>query len=276
MVRRLFRDEDYAPRMSLSRGTLPGFFAPRAEDAPLLEERRRALASHPERTLAFLPDAGAESAEVAELLGSLVALGGPTRGLPDSTWRALGSHLAPDLLVLGDRDGRLVLVAGVVCFPSSWSLVEKLGRPLQAIHAPVPGLEEALGPAIERFLDSLPPGAVFLRSNFGLSASAALDQHPLADVPRLVAATALADVHVRIEDQAFVRLPRTGGVLFGIRIRTFPLLALRGDREALVGLRRALASMPEPMAAYKGLRDVRPALLEGLDTLLGGPAAPSA
>ena len=31
------------------------------------------------------------------------------------------------------------LAAGSLCFPSSWSLDEKFGRPLQEIHAPVPG-----------------------------------------------------------------------------------------------------------------------------------------
>ncbi|MFO0694368.1 MAG: DUF3445 domain-containing protein [Polyangiales bacterium] len=262
--------------MSLSRGSVADFFAPRAEDGPLLEARREALASHPERTLAFLPDAGAELAETAEVLEAADLARLPSRGMPDALLRGLGGSFAPDLLVLGPRGECLVLVAGAVCFPSSWSLEEKLGRTLPAIHAPVPGLEDSLGPAIARFLDALPVGDAYLRSNFGLAASAALDQHPLADVPRLGVGADLEEVHVRIEDQAFVRLPRTRGVLFGIRIRTFPLLALRDDRAALVGLRRALASMPEPMAAYKGLREVRAPLVERLGALLGEPDSPSA
>mgnify|MGYP000846223527 CR=1 FL=1 len=38
-----------------------------------------------------------------------------------------------------EGEGGWRLAAGSLCFPSSWSLVEKFGKPLQDIHAPVPG-----------------------------------------------------------------------------------------------------------------------------------------
>ena len=42
------------------------------------------------------------------------------------------------------RRGRLAAVAACVCFPSRWSLAEKLGASLAAIHGPVPGFEREL------------------------------------------------------------------------------------------------------------------------------------
>ena len=31
-----------------------------------------------------------------------------------------------------------VFTAGVLCFPSRWRLMEKIGKPLSAVHGPVP------------------------------------------------------------------------------------------------------------------------------------------
>ncbi|MGO4840142.1 heme-dependent oxidative N-demethylase subunit alpha family protein, partial [Rhizobiaceae sp. 2RAB30] len=44
-----------------------------------------------------------------------------------------------DLVLMRKGDEGWSLVAATLCFPASWSLREKFGRPLQDIHAPVPG-----------------------------------------------------------------------------------------------------------------------------------------
>ncbi|MEZ5865467.1 MAG: DUF3445 domain-containing protein [Geminicoccaceae bacterium] len=46
------------------------------------------------------------------------------------------------------------LVGAFVAFPSRWSLAEKIGRPMPAIHAPVPGLEAAIGGPVGLFSSS--------------------------------------------------------------------------------------------------------------------------
>jgi hypothetical protein len=53
-----------------------------------------------------------------------------------------------------------------------------------------------------------------------------------------------------VEHQALVALPRSGGVLFGIRIALHRLDAVVRDVAAAAGLRRALGSMPPEVAAY--------------------------
>ena len=76
--------------------------------------------------------------------------------------------MEPDILFLvpSDESGEFRLVAGCVCFPSSWRLAEKLGKPLTAIHGPVPGLNEQLGAPITQFLRRLEPGIAWRRENW--------------------------------------------------------------------------------------------------------------
>ena len=75
--------------------------------------------------------------------------------------------------------------ARAVCFPSSWRPEEKNGLPVHAIHSPVPTLNKNLGARIDKFLANLEPGKAWERSNWGLSRSAELNQHPTRDIPRL-------------------------------------------------------------------------------------------
>ena len=44
-----------------------------------------------------------------------------------------------DLILMRRGDNGWRLAAGSLCFPSSWTLTEKFGRPLQEIRRPVPG-----------------------------------------------------------------------------------------------------------------------------------------
>ena len=149
-----------------------------------------------------------------------------------------------------------------LCFPSSWRLSEKLGKTIEFIHGVVPELNTNLGPAIHKFLAGLKPGAASLRFNWGLSRSAELNQHPDRSLPRLDGSMSLEEVWLRVEEQALVALPKSHGILFGIRLVNRPLAAIRADQLARARLRRALATMPEPMAVYKGIAPARARLLE--------------
>ena len=97
----------------------------------------------------------------------------------------------------------------------------------------------------------------WLRANWGLSRSGEWNQHPLRALPRLDASTAFDEIWLRIERQALVLLPRSQGVLFGIRIETYRLAEMKKDSAEARGLARALRTMPEPMAQYKNIAAVR-------------------
>ena len=143
-----------------------------------------------------------------------------------------------------------------------------MGRPLDWIHQVVPGLNQHLGQPIDAFLRRMAPGISWLRANWGLSRSPELNQHPHRNLPRLDASVRPDEVWLRVEHQALVALPRSGGILFGIRVVVHPLDEIRRTPAAANGLRRALETMPEDMAVYKGIAPAR----ESLIRMLSNPA----
>jgi len=268
----LFPDEDYRLAMRFDRGRPEDFFAPTPAGAGLLRERRRWLGEEAAEYAAARPEGEALLAEMIDLLRGWTATRGVIDGLggaaPDLC-AELGRRLEPDFLLLApDGTGTFRLHAGCVCFPSSWSLVEKMGRSLEEIHAPVPGLNTTLARPIAGFLGKMPPGISWLRANWGLSRSPELNQHPHRKLPRLDATVRADEVWLRVEHQSLVALPRTGGVLFGIRVEVTALADVMRELTAVAGLRRALRTMPEDMAAYKGIAPAHQRLLAFLDSAL--------
>ncbi|HSP41766.1 MAG TPA: heme-dependent oxidative N-demethylase subunit alpha family protein, partial [Luteolibacter sp.] len=161
-----------------------------------------------------------------------------------------------------DDEGVFRLYGGCVCFPSHWDLRQKIGRTMAEIHSPVPGLNETLGRQIDGFLSRIGPGVSWERSNWGLSRSPELNLHPSRDVPRLDAGVGLDEVWFRLEEQSLVALPASGGILFGIRLVIRPMAEIKSDPAARQGMIRALRTMPDAMAAYKGIAPARGRLLE--------------
>jgi hypothetical protein len=119
---------------------------------------------------------------------------------------------------------------------------------------------------IEKFLTKLRPGSAWQRSNWGLSRSPELNQHPARKLPRLDESVTASEVWLRVENQALVSLPRSGGILFGIRIKNYPLDAITGDRALCRLIARALETMPEDVAAYKGIAAARDRLTQLLNS----------
>jgi len=128
----------------------------------------------------------------------------------------------------------------------------------------VPGLNESLGSQINSFLMKLRPGAAWSRSNWGLSRSAELNQHPARGLPRLDDQVGLEDVWLRVEHQVLVALPKTSGILFGIRIAHHSVVDISKNVLLAQRLAHALRTMPEPVAVYKSLVKTRDRLIERL------------
>jgi hypothetical protein len=234
----------------------------------VLEQRRHWLQHEPDVYSALLPEGVPlleEVVEQSQASGFDPPLARRQAG-PRERLHAIGGALEPDFLLLKpDESGAMKLLAGCVCFPSSWSLEEKMGRPLDFIHRVVPGLNEQLGPPIAQFLRRMAPDIAWLRTNWGLSRSAELNQHPNRALPRLDASVKPDEVWLRVEHQALVALPKSGGVLFGIRVVVHPFAEVLENREAARGLHRALQTMPEEMATYKGIAPARRQLLRLLE-----------
>lgn len=270
----LFPAEDYRFHFRFERGDPANFFQWTSEYARLTAERKHWIETTPERCLALLPEGVAlleETAAFAMLSGShgqensFLESRVQESGLLTSTatLKRLGCGWEPDFLLLKpEPTGAVRLVAGCVCFPSSWSLEEKIGHPIESIHGVVPGLNAAIGPQIHGFLTKLHPGVAWLRSNWGLTRSPELNQHPSRNLPRLDNSITLEEVWLRVEHQALIALPQSNGVLFGIRLSVHPLGTIRADPELAPRLVRSLQTMPEPMAVYKGLGAAKDKLIQ--------------
>lgn len=265
----ILADKDFGLQMRFVRDDVAAFFRPGERNAEVLVERRGWLEESPETYMALLPPG-------EDLLDETIGLAVDLGTLPDGVTRQSFAELAPldrcrrlgelweadFLLMKPDEEGVFRLYGGCLCFPSHWDLGEKMEKPMLAIHEPVPGLNETLGRQIDGFLRKIKPGVSWERFNWGLSRSPELNLHPSRDLPRLNAEVGADEVWWRLEEQSLVALPETGGVLFGIKLVVKPLREIMADAEARKGLRRALQTMPIPMADYKGITPARERLVE--------------
>jgi hypothetical protein len=258
----LFPDGDYRFHLTLRRGEPREFFRPHDASGAVLSERSRWLAAEPARYAALLPEGEPLLTEFADLCAEWNLLGArcPHRaGLvakvtrpPTDSLLALGASLEPDFLLLSpDASGAFRMRGGALCFPTAWALEEKIGHTLDFIHGPVPGLNAALGSPISQFLGRLKPGTAFHRDTWGIAATDELNLHPARQLPPPAPPFVRERLWLRVEHQALVALPRSGGIVFGIRIASHRLDEVARDPAAWAGLRRALESMPADLAAYK-------------------------
>lgn len=259
LAERLFPEGDFAFGFGMQRPRQEWFrWSPPDHEA--LQERRHWLSADPHRHLAWTDDAAPVLREAGALFPDL-----PTAPSDADALKELSRRWEPDLLLLRrDPLGQFRLVAGAVCFPSAWDPREKVGKTVDAIHAGVPTLNATLGTRINAFLDRLPPGQTFERDNWGMAAHSQRNAHPDRALPRLTDDATLETTWLRLEHQAFRALPDSGGLLFAIHLTVHPLASVLRPPGARDRLARQLRSMPDPIAAYKGILPARDRLLHQL------------
>lgn len=194
--------------------------------------------------------------------------------------QAAARLVGEDLVLMRQGPDGWRLAAASLCFPSSWVLAEKFGRPMAEIHAPVPGFgggsrNDGL---IGRMFDNLARDRIVERFNWSLQSD---DSHyrPLTEAGREVRAASTeprfpgdmaASARIRVERQTLRKLPATGDILFTIRIHIDPFAAIaaRPDAAALaLSLAGQLEAMSAEELAYKGLAADRDRLAAALRAL---------
>ncbi|GLQ77111.1 hypothetical protein GCM10007881_06270 [Mesorhizobium huakuii] len=266
---------------------------------PYLAEKRRLYAEIPERV--FVEEDGTRDAqrEVLDLLGAYLPERFPRThrrtdadievvgaadhpalpsGLADAPLVAASLLVQEDLILMRRDAAGWRLAAGSLCFPSSWSLTEKFGKPLQQIHEPVPGFGPGTRPAelINRMFDGL-QGQAVERFNWSIQADNAL-YHPLSNVERIDRATnrptrfpdgdVKAHAFIRVERQTLRKLPASRDILFTIRIHLDPLAVLERhpDRATLaLSFAAQLEALDLAQLDYKGLTSDRDRLIAVLN-----------
>jgi hypothetical protein len=173
-------------------------------------------------------------------------------------------------LVRPDAEGP-ILEAAVLCAPSRWRLAEKIGRPLLAVHEPVPQYAERLGTPVDRFMRLLKPGRVALRQNWSVVDSPELFQpggkHRSATDTSITPENAGTRLFLRTERQTFRLLEQSGSVLFGIRVHSHALKTVAVVPGAALRLAAAVRALPPALGAYKSLPVFGEALLAYLDAV---------
>ncbi|MDZ4135417.1 MAG: DUF3445 domain-containing protein, partial [Paracoccaceae bacterium] len=77
----------------------------------------------------------------------------------------LGRLVQEDLCLLQHDGTEHVLTGAILCFPASWTLAEKLGRPMTGIHTPVAPYDADVARRVQRLFDAIRPEQPLWRAN---------------------------------------------------------------------------------------------------------------
>ncbi|WP_325602144.1 heme-dependent oxidative N-demethylase family protein [Rhodopila sp.] len=258
-------------------------------------ERRRLLAADRDAVFAAGPDSGVAREEALTMIVDNLTTthpdwfsreaGGLRNHLTGETWTAgsldplelAGRLVQEDLCVIHPTEDGPIFTAAILCFPSRWRLWDKIGKPLAAVHGPVPLYADRLSRPVDRFFRSLKPDRIVERLNWSLLDDPTLfqpggkwrDASDDAITPDNVADR----VFLRVERQTLRALPASGSVLFGIRVHVYPLSRVIGSAEQAATLAEAVRALPAEIQHYKSLLVFRSALLSWLDETVDATTA---
>jgi hypothetical protein len=236
------------PRMTRLPGILPldpaDWLSVDEAHAGQMALRDLLIVERPGEVHALLPEAAPAAAELyEEVLAALPALGyrieGGTATRPDGVavgldpaapLLTLGRLVQEDLCLMEAGEGGHVLTGAILCFPASWTLAEKIGKPLVPIHGPVPRYDEGVAARVQRLFDAIAPERPLWRMNYHPYASADLFHPRREDDPRL-RPSGPAPV-LRCERQCLLRLPRTRAVVFSIHTYVVAMESLPAEARA--------------------------------------------
>lgn len=260
-----------------------------------MAERRRLLDARHDAVFAALPQSDAARAETLAEVAANLATRHPAwfsrngdrldNRLTGEAWdlaapardplELAGRLVQEDLCLIQPGETGPLLTAAVLCFPSRWRLAEKIGRPLAEVHGPVPFYADRLARPVDRFMHHVKPGHIAARLNWSVLDDPALFQptgkwrqgHNTLVAPE----NAGQALFLRVERQTLRRLPRTGAVLFGIRVHVYPLAAAITTPALAARLAEAVHALPEATVHYKSVLPIRDALLGWLDAQTAPP-----
>jgi hypothetical protein len=254
---------------------------------PEMAEKRRLLMSSYDQVFAATPVSNAARAEALELIVTALTTHHPDWFSRDGA--ELRNHLTGDAWKPGSMDpldlaGRLVqedlcliqndnagpvFTAASLCFPSRWRLLDKVGKPLSAVHGPVPFYADRLAAPVDRFMRHLKAGHIASRLNWSLLDDPALFQPGgkwrVDRASDITVTNAGSRIFLRVERQTLRRLPETGAVLFGIRVHVYPLDSVIDSSDRAATLAEAVRALPAEVQHYKSLLPFREALLAWLE-----------
>jgi len=255
-------------------------FGNRSERDSQIRQKADLLANHHSDVFAALPSANLASTELLDMICDHLSTyhKAPPRSVdPQQHPLEAAARLVPeDLLLLAPkpRPGQDInaapewhLVAAALAFPAHWILAEKMGKPLDIIHQPVPHYDERLASPVDRFFNAMKIGPISSRLNWSLQLGDHLFAPRRSSRPGATAATDISHLFLRIEHQTLRKLPKTGYVVFTIRTHMLAMTLWQSDREALQSMLDMMQEMSPATQSYKGVPLYEPVIRAALDRL---------
>jgi dimethylamine monooxygenase subunit A len=213
--------------------------------------------ANPGFIFAALPSSLRGQTEAADLIET--ELGKPRRAGEPPLFAA-SRLVSDDLCLMEHVNAAWTLTALSLSAPTFFTAREVVGGSLAHIHGPVPdklgpGGTQALADRIGRIFTNMAADVVMERHNWTVQWGN--DRHTPDWRPIMAKADtaslddAAASLHLRVERQTIRRLPKSGGVLFTIRIRHKPLSPLLEDRSVREQFEMAWRDTPPEVRAYK-------------------------
>lgn len=224
--------------------------------------RRELLAEHGSAVARMVP--GHERG-VEELLSLVeIHLGGRLDRTVGTPMEQLAVSIPDDVLVLWRDEKSWRLVGGALLFPNQWTLDEKIGKSLAAIHAPVDGYGELIEARLDQFFDKLSPARPVWRRNWFFHDDPTLylpnrtPQRPISDPAEV------ERLFVRSEWQTLRRLAFSGLIIFTVKTQVAPISELKARPAAVDQMRVFLESASGRSLANKDATDRNQAILDYL------------
>jgi dimethylamine monooxygenase subunit A len=168
------------------------------------------------------------------------------------------------------------MAAAAVVFSFN-ELAQKLGKPAELIHAPVPGFEKHLRKSLNLTFSTLKPEKPLWRNNWGLAPSGSLDEplygsadaHEMRKMVQVTPEDIKTTKFIKVEYQTIRRLPRTNTLLFTVKTMADPMSSLECVPMAAACLAASIRGMSPAMRAYKGIQneETNQAVLAYLDSI---------
>jgi len=185
---------------------------------------------------------------------------GDATTLPMEPLEYIGRQVQGDWVVLDQRDNNLFADAAIVTSQADWSLAIDLGMSYEEWHGPVP-IANQLGvfDRALKYLLNLQLGSPVRRLNWTMTINPRLDTspetYPLWGPDRLnvTPENVGGKVHLRVELQTLFRLPRSNGIVFGIRGYLISMDELVTNPFWAKRFHRVLKGLHPELAEYKGL-----------------------
>jgi hypothetical protein len=242
----------FLPWMDPRTARLPGILPVEGEDwlrvddayAAQMAERARLIAAVPEVVHGLLPEARPAAEELYDRVLQRLSqepgfrIGRDEALRPDGVTVALdrsaplltlGHLVQEDLCLMQQAGEESRLTGGILCFPASWSLRQKLGRAMVSIHEPVKPYDEGVARRVQRLFDAIRPEQALWRMNFLTYDDAELHQPRTEDQRR---PRPVAHRYVRCERQCLLRLPVTRAVVFAIHTYVVAAETLTAEEHA--------------------------------------------